>query len=45
MFTLKPRILYIDDEGSYKVHEVESRDINVKEIGVKGWLKGPESKR
>lgn len=41
-FTLRPRILYIDDEGSYKVREVEGCEITVKELGVGGWLKGPE---
>jgi hypothetical protein len=41
-FTIRPRILYIDDEGSYKVREVEGAQITVKELGVAGWLKGPE---
>jgi hypothetical protein len=41
-FTIRPRILYIDDEGSYKVREVEGAQITVKELGVAGWLRGPE---
>jgi hypothetical protein len=43
-FTVQPRILYIDDLGAYKVREVEGCDITVKELGVKGWLMGPNGK-
>jgi len=44
-FVLKPRILYLDEEGSYKVREAEGCEVTVKELGVSGWLKGPERKR
>jgi len=39
-FPLKPRILYLDDGGKYKTHELEPVTITVKELGIKGWLKG-----
>jgi len=39
-FPLKPRILYLDENGRYKSHELEAVTITVKELGIKGWLKG-----
>jgi hypothetical protein len=39
-FALKPTILYLDENGKYKSHEPESVTITVKELGIKGWLKG-----
>jgi len=42
VFTLKPRILYLDENGRYKAHETEPITVTVKELGIKGWLKGPE---
>jgi len=44
-FTLRPRIMYLDETGKYKSHEPEPVDVVVKELGITGWLKGPESKR
>jgi len=43
-FQLRPRILYLDDEGLYKARDVEGCDITVKELGVTGWLRGPEKR-
>ena len=40
VFPLKPRILYLDENGKYKSHEPEPITITVKELGIKGWLKG-----
>ena len=40
MFTMKPRILYLDETGKYKSHEPEPATITVKELGIKGWIKG-----
>ncbi len=40
VFAFKPRILYIDEKGKYKSHEPEPVTITVKELGIKGWLKG-----
>jgi exonuclease VII small subunit len=39
-FALKPTILYLDENGKYKSHEPEPVTIIVKELGIKGWLKG-----
>jgi tetratricopeptide (TPR) repeat protein len=39
-FYLKPRILYLDENGRYKAHELEPIEVTVKELGIKGWLKG-----
>ena len=39
-FTLKPTILYLDENGKYKSHEPEPVTIVVKELGIKGWIKG-----
>jgi hypothetical protein len=40
VFSLKPRIDYLDENGKYKSHEPEPVTITVKELGIKGWLKG-----
>jgi len=40
VFPFKPKILYLDENGKYKTHEPESTTITVKELGIKGWLKG-----
>jgi len=40
VFPLKPRILYLDETGKYKSNEPEPVTITVKELGIKGWLKG-----
>jgi hypothetical protein len=39
-FSLKPTVLYLDENGKYKSHEPEPVTITVKELGIKGWLKG-----
>jgi len=39
-FTLKPRILYLDEGGKYKSHEADPITVTVKELGITGWLKG-----
>jgi len=40
VFPLKPRIHYLHENGKYKSHEPEPINITVKELGIKGWLKG-----
>jgi hypothetical protein len=40
VFSIKPRILYLNENGKYKSHEPEPIIITVKELGIKGWLKG-----
>ena len=39
-FSLKPTVLYLDENGNYKSHEPEPVTIVVKELGIKGWIKG-----
>jgi uncharacterized DUF497 family protein len=39
-FSLKPNVLYLDENGKYKSHEPDPVTITVKELGIKGWLKG-----
>ncbi len=39
-FSLTPAILYLDENGKYKSHTPQPIDITVKELGIKGWLKG-----
>ena len=43
-FSLQPRILYLDESGTQKDHVTEPVEITVKELGISGWLKGPERK-
>lgn len=40
-FSLKPRILFVDDKGRYKSQEPEAVTITVKELGIAGWVRGP----
>jgi hypothetical protein len=39
-FSLKPTVLYLDENGKYKSHEPEPVIVTVKELGIKSWLKG-----
>jgi hypothetical protein len=39
-FSIKPTVLYLDENGKYKSHEPEPVTVTVKELGIKGWLKG-----
>jgi len=39
-FAIRPRILYLDENGKYRSHEPEPVNVTVKELGVRGWLKG-----
>jgi tetratricopeptide (TPR) repeat protein len=39
-FQVKPKILYIDIDGKEKTLEPKPASITVKELGIKGWLKG-----
>jgi len=40
IFPLKPKIVYLDENGRYKSHDPEPITITVKELGIKGWIKG-----
>ena len=39
-FQIKPRIVYVDEKGKEKMCEPKPISITVKELGLKGWLKG-----
>jgi hypothetical protein len=39
-FSLKPTVFYLDENGKYKSYEPEPVMIVVRELGIKGWLKG-----
>lgn len=39
-FSIKPTVLYLDENGQYKSHQPEPLTLKVNELGIKGWLKG-----
>jgi hypothetical protein len=43
-FALNPRITYLDDAGRQRSFQPASIEINVKELGISGWLRGPDRK-
>ena len=40
VFSIAPRIVYLDENGNTKIHQPEPITVTVKELGIKGWLKG-----
>ncbi len=40
-YNLKPRVLYLDEAGKYRSHEPEPATVVVKELGIRGWIRGP----
>jgi uncharacterized repeat protein (TIGR01451 family) len=40
VFIFTPRIGYMDESGENKIFELEKVTIDVKELGIRGWLKG-----
>jgi hypothetical protein len=40
-FIFRPKIQYMDESGEYKSCELEQVTVNVKELGIRGWLRGP----
>ncbi len=40
-YQLRPRILFVDERGSYRSYDFEPVSITVRELGLSGWLKGP----
>ncbi len=41
-FEIRPRILFVDEKGSYRSYEFEPTALTVRELGIAGWLKGPK---
>ncbi len=42
VFQVRPRILFVDEKGTYRSYEFEPTSVIVKELGISGWLKGPK---
>ena len=40
-FSIRPRILYVDETGASKYSQLGLVEITVRELGILGWLKGP----
>jgi len=40
-FTLKTKIIYLDEVGDYQSYEPKPITIIVKELGISGWIRGP----
>ncbi len=43
-FEIRPRILFVDEKGSYRSYDFEPAALTVRELGISGWLKGPKTK-
>ncbi len=41
-FELRPRILFVDEQGNYKSYQFEPTTVTVRELGISGWVKGPK---
>jgi hypothetical protein len=39
-FHIRPKIVYLDENGKESSSEPEPVTITVRELGIKGWLKG-----
>jgi hypothetical protein len=44
-YTLKPRIVYLDDSNEYKSCEPDPVNLTVSEMGILGWLRGSRQSR
>ena len=42
IFQVRPRMLFVDEKGTYRSYEFEPTSVTVKELGISGWLKGPK---
>jgi len=40
-YQLKPRVMFLDEKGRYRSYEFEPVTLDVIELGISGWLKGP----
>ncbi len=43
-FELRPRVLFSDDKGNFRMHEFGPVQVEVQELGISGWLRGPGKK-
>ncbi len=44
-FEIRPRILFVDEKGSYRSYDFEPAALTVRELGISGWLKGPKDRQ
>jgi hypothetical protein len=42
MFSFVPKVQYMEETGEYKSFELERLTVTIKELGIRGWLKGPD---
>ncbi len=42
IFEIRPRILFVDEKGTYRSYDFEPAALTVRELGISGWLKGPK---
>jgi hypothetical protein len=40
-FVIAPKMYYMDEAGEHKSCDLEQLAVNVKELGIRGWLRGP----
>lgn len=40
-FVFKPKIQYMNEAGEHKSCELEQATVTVRELGIRGWLRGP----
>jgi tetratricopeptide (TPR) repeat protein len=40
-YTIEPRIVYVDETGKYRSCEAKPVNVNVREMGILGWIRGP----
>ena len=45
VFSLRPHLFYGDETGTHKDRVADPVEITVSEMGLAGWLKGPDKKR
>ncbi len=40
-FIFTPKIEFMDEAGEYRTCDLEQVTVIVKELGIRGWLRGP----
>jgi tetratricopeptide (TPR) repeat protein len=41
VYVFKPRVQYMNEYGESRFHDLEQITVNVKQLGILGWLRGP----
>lgn len=42
VYEVRPRVVFVDEKGTQGFYQFEAIRVTVRELGVLGWLKGPE---